>query len=73
MYLQDQPFPYAEKYYMILPVEFARNHERDGWDVIEQDDYSICFKPNTPDDIKERFVREYAEYYKKMREKGLLI
>ena len=73
MYSKEHPFPYAEKYYMILPVEFARTHEKGEWDVIEQDDYSICFKPNTPDDIKERFVREYAAYYQKMKDKGVLL
>ncbi len=71
MYHNEHPFPYAKDYYMILPKEFAKKHERGGWEVIEQDGYSICFRPNTPKNIKERFVREYAEYRLKMEEQGI--
>lgn len=38
--------------------------------IVVEEDYTIYFTPDTPEDLKHRFVREYAEYHaQKMEER----
>lgn len=65
MYYRDDPFPYAKDYVLVIPRGIEDRYGLAGGSIVIQDDYSIYFKPNTPDDIKERFIKDYAKYYKK--------
>ena len=70
MYQIKDPFEYASGYYGILPPGLPdRFYDSDG-EKIFTEDYVICFKPDTPEEIKQRFIREYAEWYKKELELG---
>ena len=63
MYRIEQLFPYASGYYSIFPRGLESRFDGRGSIVIE-DDYIIFFIPNTPENIKQRFIKEYAEYHK---------
>lgn len=69
-YNAKSPFPYADGYYAIFPKVLESRDVGDGSIVVE-DDYIIYFKPETPVDIKERFTKDYAEYYAKIRKDQL--
>lgn len=70
MYRSKPLFPYADGYYAIFPKGLENRDVGNGSIVVESD-YIIYFKPETPDDIKQRLIKDYAEYYKKEKESGI--
>ena len=38
--------------------------------IVAADDYIIYFKPDTPEDIKERFAKDYVAYHEKVKAAG---
>lgn len=56
-------FPYASGYYMVFPAGFKRDVGKGS--IHETKDYIIYFKPDTPEDIKQRLIKDYAEYFEK--------
>ena len=70
MYRTEPLFPYAEDYYMIFPRGLENKNVGEGSIVIE-DEYIIYFKPETPEDVKNSLVKDYAEYYAKKKSAGL--
>ena len=70
MYRSEPLFPYADGYYMIFPRGLENREVGEGSIVVE-DEYVIYFKPDTPDDIKKRLIKDYAEYYKKEKQLGV--
>lgn len=69
MYRTESLFPYADGYYGIFPRGQEHREIGEGSVVIE-DDYIIYFEPETPEDVKSRFVKDYADYHKKQKESG---
>lgn len=69
MYRSETLFPYADGYYAIFPRGLEDRDVGEGSIVIE-DEYIIYFKKGTPEDIKERFIKDYARYYAKKKESG---
>lgn len=55
-------FPYARGMYWIFPAGFKRDPGKGS--VHETKDYTIYFKPDTPEDIKLRVINDYAKYHK---------
>jgi len=55
---------------MIFPRGIENRKVGNGSIVVE-DDYIIYFEPTTPDDIKQRLIKDYAEYHKKELESGV--
>lgn len=70
MYRTEPLFPYADGYYGIFPKSFENREIGEGSIVVENE-YVIYFKPDTPDDIKQRLIKDYAEYYQKEKASGL--
>lgn len=72
MYYTKNFFPYMESgSYMIMPAGLPdRFYPKEKSRIHETEDYVICFKPDTPEEIKQRFIKEYAEWYKKELELG---
>ncbi|MCI8604424.1 MAG: hypothetical protein HFE79_09830 [Ruminiclostridium sp.] len=70
MYRTEPLFPYADGYYGIFPRGMENRDIGKGSIVIESE-YIIYFKPETPDDIKQRLIKDYAEYHKKEKESGV--
>ena len=69
MYRTESLFPYADGYYGIFPR--SQEHRRIGeGSIVIEEDYIIYFKPETPEDIKNRFIKDYAEYHKS--QKGII-
>ena len=66
-------FPYANGYYAIFPKGLEKNRKVGSGSLIIEEDYLIYFKPDTPENIKQRFVKDYAEYHKKQKEKGVYV
>ncbi len=66
-------FPYASGYYAIFPKGLEKNREIGQGSLVIEDDYLIYFKPDTPEDIKTRFIKDYAEYHKKELESEVYI
>lgn len=72
MYKTVSDFPYADGYYMIMPPGLPSNfYPEDPNRKHVTDEYVICFQKNTPEDIKKRLIRDYAEYHKKEKESGI--
>lgn len=71
MYPANDRFAYARGCFMVFPKEFMEKRGFTGCDVHFEDDYGIYFKPNTPDEIKQRVIKEYAEYHKEYMDKFL--
>ena len=69
MYRSQSIFPYAEGYYGIFPRGIEDREVGEGSIVVEKE-YVIYFRPNTPEEIKRRFIKDYAEYYAKEKELG---
>lgn len=63
-------FPYAKDYCMVFPKGLEKNREVGAGSLVVEDDYLIYFKPDTPEDIKTRFIKDYAEHHKKKLESG---
>lgn len=63
-------FPYADGYYAILP-KGLENREIGAGTIVVEDDYIIYFNPDTPENVKERLIKDYAEYYKKQINSGI--
>lgn len=60
-YRSSPLFPYATGYYMVFPAGLKRNVGKGS--IHETKDYTIYFKPDTPDEIKQRLIKDYAEYF----------
>lgn len=67
-YSAKPPFPYADGYYGIFP-RGMEDRDVGGGSLHIEEDYIIYFKENTPEDIKQRFIKDYAKYYKEQRRK----
>lgn len=70
MYSTEPLFPYAEGYYAIFPRGLENRKIGSGSVVIEKE-YIIYFKVNTPQEIKDRLVKDYANYYAQKRASGV--
>ena len=70
MYRKEPLFPYADGYFGIFPKSFANKNIGNGSIVVE-DDYIVYFKPDTPEEIKQRFIKDYAEHCRKQKESGI--
>lgn len=66
-------FPYASGYYAIFPKGLEKNRKVGAGSLIIEEDYLIYFKPDTPEDIKQRFIKDYAEYHRKQKAEGVYI
>lgn len=69
MYIEHDPFEYASKYCMVFPKGLESRYDGVG-SVVAEDDYIIYFVPDTPEDIKQRFIKDYAEYHAKEKASG---
>ena len=70
MYPSKHIFSYADDYCGVFPRSFEkRDHGKGSIEIA--DEYIIYFKPETPENIKQRFIKEYAEYNRKRKESGL--
>lgn len=66
-------FPYAHGYYAIFPRGLEKNREVGAGSIVLEDEYIIYFKPNTPEEIKTRLIKDYAEYHRKRKELGIYV
>ncbi len=65
-YTSNSMFPYATGYCGVFPKGLENRRVGEGSLIIEED-YIIFVKSGTPDEIKDRFIKEYAEYYAKKK------
>ena len=72
-YNSEPLFPYAINYCMVLPKGLEKNREIGAGSLVIEEDYLIYFKPDTPEDIKQRFIKDYAAYHKKQKESGVYV
>lgn len=71
MYRTEPLFPYADKLYSIMPAGLPdRFYPQEKDRVYKTEHYVICFSEDATEDIKERLIRDYAEYYRKENESG---
>ncbi len=63
-------FEYATPYCMVFPKGLEKSREIGQGSLVIEDDYLIYFRPETPEDVKTRFIKDYAEYHKKRLESG---
>lgn len=72
MYRTEPLFPYMNSVeYMIMPSGLPERfypEEAERKHITEH--YVICFGKNVPEDIKERFIKDYADYYAKAKASG---
>lgn len=70
MYEANYRFAYAEGC-CVFPKGFIEKRRFKDCEIHSEADYDICFKQDTPEDIKQRFIKEYAEYHKEYMDKFL--
>ena len=70
MYRTEPLFPYAEGYYAIFPRGLENRKVGSGSIVIEKE-YIIYFKADTPQEIKDRLVKDYADYHAAEKASGI--
>lgn len=72
MYRIKPLFPYADGMYTIMPPGLRENFypEEENRKHIT-DDYVICFNGDVPEDIKQKLIKDYAEYHRKEKETGV--
>lgn len=64
--------PYADDYYGVLPPGLPENfYPKDPKQRHAEEDYVLCFNENVSEDMKQRIIKDYAEYYRKQKESGL--
>ncbi|MCM1508517.1 MAG: hypothetical protein NC177_15510 [Ruminococcus flavefaciens] len=69
-YPSELPFAYASEYCCgVIPKGILDDRKSGNCIVHKEEDYTIFFKENTPEDIKQRFIKDYAKYYKEQRRK----
>ena len=51
-------FEYAAKYCMVFPKGLEKNREIGQGSLVIEDDYLIYFRPETPENIKQRFQKK---------------
>ncbi|MBR6792621.1 MAG: hypothetical protein IKM49_05860 [Ruminococcus sp.] len=66
-------FPYASGFYMILPRGIEKSRKVGEGSIVIENDYVIYFKPETPEDIKLRLVKDYVEYHRKKKEEQQIL
>lgn len=71
MYRTKPLFQYADGLYMILPPGIEKNRQIGEGSIVVEKDYVIFFKKETPEDVKQRLIKDYAEYHKKEKESGV--
>lgn len=69
-YSTESVFPYADGYYAIFPKGLEKNRKIGKGSIVVEEDYIIYFKEDTPEDVKERFIKDYAKYHKAEIESG---
>lgn len=69
MYSSKMIFSYAAGLYAIFPRGLENREVGEGSIVVEND-YIIYFRPETPEEIKQRVIKDYAEYHAKSKELG---
>lgn len=71
-YPAELPFAYASKYLCgVIPKGILDDREPGKCIMHKEADYTIFFRENIPEDIKQRFIKEYREYYLKKKEEQL--
>lgn len=70
MYKSEPLFPYASGYYMVFPKGLEKRDKGEGTIIVEKD-YIIYFIPDTPNDIKQKLIKDYAEYHAKQEASGM--
>lgn len=70
-YSNELLFPYASDYCMVFPKGLEKNRKIGKGSIVIEEDYIIYFKEDTPDDVKERFIKDYADYHRKEIESGI--
>lgn len=71
-YPAELPFAYASKYLCgVIPKGILDDREPGKCIMHKEADYTIFFRENIPEDIKQRFIKEYREYYLKKKKEQL--
>ncbi len=74
MYNPKSPFSYIEGNYSIMPPGLPeRFYPKKDEDKYFTEDYVICFMGDVSKELKDRFIKEYTEYFIKMREAGIYL
>lgn len=65
MYPINDPLAYAADYCMVFPKGLPNKVGKGS--IVETDDYIIFFREDTPENIKQRFIKDYAEHHAKIK------
>lgn len=64
MYTAEPLFPYAQGKYSVMPSGLPeRFYPEDANRVYKTENYVICFDEGVSQEIKQRLIDDYAEYY----------
>ena len=73
MYPRVTPFPEYEGLFFVMPANLPdRFYPNDSEYYHKTAQYVICFDKKFPMLEKESFIERYADYYKAMKEKGVI-
>ena len=73
MYRTESLFSYADNCYAVFPpVPFDERKQPTEGSCVFTDNYTIFFEEGTSDEIKNRLVKDYAEFYQNELQEGRL-
>lgn len=72
MYTREPLFSYAEGFYMLLPSGLPKRFYKGDGEYVFTNDYVIYFKPDTPEDIKNRLIEDYSKYVANKKVSGIV-
>ncbi len=70
MYRTEPLFPYINGYLLAILPKTMKNIDKTNCSFVECENNIVYFKIDTPEEIKTRFVKEYAEFLKSEKKLG---
>ena len=59
----DKRFDYANGYCSVFPKGLEKQFKSGKGHIVLEDEYIVVVNNDTPKEIEQRFLKEYAEYY----------
>lgn len=69
---KTDPREYAKEWFIELPPGLPdRFYPNDEHDMFKTDKYVVCFKHETPEDIRQRVIADYPAFYAEYKKRTI--
>ena len=69
----DQRFEYADGYCSVFPRGLEKQFKSGKGHIVLEDDYIVVVNNETPKEIEQKFLKEYAVYYSETKNNDIYI